>query len=99
MTVKKYPNSGGHLLQQWNIKSNGKKASAKIQVLLKSTKTNSPTGNLGPPSLHPIGDAIMYTETSGNNYGPKVFCSIERTDVLHISNIKFCWNCFSTGCS
>ena len=76
-----------------------RKQLVKYKFLVKSTKTNSPTGNFGPPNLHPIGDAIMYTETSGNNCGPNVFCSMERFDVLQKSNITFYWNCFSTGSS
>ena len=31
---------------------------------MKSTKTNSPTGNSGITSLPPIGDSVMYVETS-----------------------------------
>ena len=30
-TIIKAPNSGGYLLRNWNIKSNGKKGNVKIQ--------------------------------------------------------------------
>ena len=37
----------------------------------------------------------MYIETSTNNYGENVFVSIERTDIIQISNITFYYNRFS----
>ena len=37
----------------------------------------------------------MYVETSSNNFGPNVFCSWERVDIIHISNITFYFNRFS----
>ena len=40
----------------------------------------------------------MYIETSSANYGNKVFCSFERTDIIQISqirNITFYYNRFS----
>ena len=39
----------------------------------------------------------MYIETSGNNNGENVFCSFERTDLIHISNITFYYNRFTTS--
>ena len=39
----------------------------------------------------------MYIETSSNNKGENVFCSWERTDLIHISNITFYYNRFSTS--
>ena len=41
----------------------------------------------------------MYIETSGNNhneFGSNVFISFERTDIIHISNITFYYNRYST---
>ena len=86
-TIIKAPNNGGYLLQKWVIKGNDKNNKAKISNFIKSTKTNSPTGDSGAKSLPPIGDSFMYMETSSNNNGDNVFCSFERTDILQNSNI------------
>ena len=95
-TVMKAGNSGGYLLQNWNIRCNDKNNNGKISNFIKSTKTNSPTGESGATSLPPIGTAFMYIETSGGNYGTdNIFCSIERTDIIQISNITFYYNRFS----
>ena len=37
----------------------------------------------------------MYIKTSSNNHGNNVFVSFERTDIIEISNITFCFNIFS----
>ena len=37
----------------------------------------------------------MYIETSGNNFGPNVFFSGERVDIIQISNITVYYNRFS----
>ena len=42
-TIMKHPNSGGYLLQNWNIKGNDKNNNGQIQNFIKSTKPNSPT--------------------------------------------------------
>ena len=42
-TIIKYPNTGGYLLQQWFTKCNDRNGSGKIQILIRSTKTSSPT--------------------------------------------------------
>ena len=68
-TIIKYPNNGGYLLQNWNIRCNDKNNNGKIQTFLRSTKTNSPTGDSGAVNLPPIGDSFIYIETSSNNYG------------------------------
>ena len=39
----------------------------------------------------------MYIETSSNNHGSDVYCSWERTDLIHISNVTFYYNRFSTS--
>ena len=85
----KYPNSGGYLLQNWNIRCNDKNNNGKIQNFLRSTKTSSPTGDSGSTGLPPIGDSFMFIETSSNNYGNNVFVSFERTDIIQITNISF----------
>ena len=81
-TIIKYPNNGGYLLQNWDIKCNDKNNNGKIQNFIPSTKTNSPTGDTGANSLPPVGDAFMYIETSSNNNGNNVFVSFERTDII-----------------
>ena len=88
-TILQFPNVGGYLLQNWNIKCNDKINNGEIQNFTKSTKTNSPTGESGATSLPPIGNAFMYIETSSGNQGDNVFCSIERTDIIQITNITF----------
>ena len=95
ITIIKYPNSGGYLLQNWNIKCNDKNYNGKIQNFLKSSKTTSPTGDSGADSLPPIGTAFMYIKTTSNNHGNNVFVSFERTDIIQISNITFYYNRFS----
>ena len=37
----------------------------------------------------------MYIETSSDNNISNVFCSFERTDIVQISDITFCFNRFS----
>ena len=94
-TIMEAGNTGGYLLPSWRIFCNDKNNNGKIQNFVKSTKTSSPTGNSGATSLPPIGDAFMYIETSGNNNGSGVFISLERTDILQITNITFYYNRFS----
>ena len=77
------------------IKCNDKNNAVKIQNFIRSTKTNSPTGDSGAESLPPIGDSFMYIETSSNNHGDGVFVSWERTDFIQITNITFYYNRFS----
>ena len=91
----KASNTGGYLLQNWFIKSNDKNKNGKIQNFIKSTKTNSPTGDSGATSIPPIGDSFMYIENSSNNHGNIVFVSWERTDIIQITNITFYYNRFS----
>ena len=43
-TINKYPKTGGYFSQNWVIKCNDKNNNGKIQKLVKSSKTNSPTG-------------------------------------------------------
>ena len=37
----------------------------------------------------------MYIETSSKNYGKNVFVSFERTDIIQLTHISFCYNRFS----
>ena len=67
----------------------------KIQNFIRSKKTQSPTSLSGATVIPPIGDSFMFIETSGNNFGPNGFCSWERVDKIHISNITFYYNRFS----
>ena len=94
-TEIKFPNIGGDLLQKWNIKCNNKNNQSRITDFIKSTKTKSPTGRSGASSLPPIGNALMYIETSSNVQGKNVFVSFERTDIIQISNVSFYHNRFS----
>ena len=79
-------NTGAYLLPYWKIICNDKNNKGKITNFLKSTKTNSPTGDSGATSPPPIGNAFMYLETSSGNHGSNVFCSFERTDIIQITN-------------
>ena len=88
-TIIKSGNSGGYLLQNWNIKCNDKNNNVKISNSVKSTKTHSPSSHSGATSLTTIGSAFMYIETSSNNHGPNVFVSWERTDIIQTTNITF----------
>ena len=94
-TVMKAGITGGYLLPYWKIVCNDKNNSGKIHNFIKSTKTNSPTDDLGATSLPPIGSAFMYIETSSNNHGSNVFVSWEGTDIIQITNITFYYNRFS----
>ena len=94
-TIIKTGNSGGYLLPSWRIFCNDKNNNGKITNFVRATKTNSPTGDSGATSLPPIGNDFMYIETSSNNHGNNVFVSIERTDIIQITNITFYYNRFS----
>ena len=89
------PKSGGYLLQNWVIKCTDKNNAGKKQNFVRSTKTNSPTGDSRARTLPPIGDSFMCIETSSNIHGDNVFCSWEQTDIFQISNITFYYNRFS----
>ena len=90
-----FPNNGNDLLPNWRIHCNDRNNNGNIQNFFRSTKTNSPTSNSGALNSPPIGDSFMYIETSSNIFGPKVFCSWERIDIIQISNITFYYNRFS----
>ena len=70
---------------------------AKINTLLKSATSSSPTAQSGASSNPPIGWSFMNIESSGNNHGANhVMVSWERTDYIHISNMEFYYNRFSS---
>ena len=95
-TIIKAGNSGGYLLPSWRIFGNDINNNGKISNFIRSTKTNSPTGDSGATNSPPIGNAFMYIETSSNNHGhERVFVSWERTDIIQITNITFYYNRFS----
>ena len=94
-TCFQFPNVGGYLLQNWNIKSNDKNNDGKIKNFIRSTETNSSTSESGATSLPPNGNAFLYIETSSGNHGNNVFCSFERTDIIQITKITFYYNRFS----
>ena len=96
ITTKNSANTGAYLLPYWRIICNDKNNNGKITNFIKSTKTNSPTGDSGTTSLPTIGSSFMYKETSTSNHGSIVFCSFERTDIIQLTNITFYHNRFST---
>ena len=87
--IIKSPNCDEYLLQSWNIKRNDENINEEIQKFIRSTTTNSPTSDSGATSLPPIGKSFMYKETSSNTLGNKVFVSLERTNIIQITNIPF----------
>ena len=95
-----FPNTGHDLLQNWKIDCNNRNGEGRPSDFIKSTKTNSPTGSSGATSLPPIGKCFMFIESSQYNHNTAnddVFVSFERTDIIHISNITFYHNRFSTS--
>ena len=95
-----FPNTGTDLLQNWKIICNNRLGEGTPSDFVKSTKTISPTSQSGATSLPPIGTCFMYIETSANNHNStndNIFVSFERTDIIHISNITFYYNRFSTS--
>ena len=94
-TEIRYPNIGSDLLQKWSIKCNNKNNQSILSDFIKSTRTNSPTGNSGATILPPVGNAFMYIETSSNIHGDNVYVTWERTDIIQITNISLYYNRFS----
>ena len=90
-------NTGGYLLPYWKIICNDKNNSGKISSFIRSTETNSPTGSSGATTLPPIGNALMYIETSSNNNGNNTFAFFQRRDIIQVTNITFYYNRFSSS--
>ena len=59
-TTMKSGKTSAYLLPYWKIICNDENNNGKITNFIKSTKTNSPTGDWGATSLPPIGSAFMY---------------------------------------
>ena len=90
------PNSGLYLMPRWIIECKDRNGNGKINNFIKSTKTNSPTGDSGAENLPPIGNAFMYIESSGiNNSG--AYVKLIRTDIIQITNISFYYNRYSSS--
>ena len=64
------------------MKCNDRQNNGKIQNLMKSTKTSSPTGHSGARSLPLIGDSFMHVETSQTNEIVKIFSSLLSEQIL-----------------
>ena len=98
ITEIRNPNIGQMLLQKWTLRCLNKFYNAKSNTFLKSTTNTSPTSESGAASLPPIRWAFMYVESSSNHPGANhVLVSWERTDIIHMSNIKFFYNRLSTS--
>ena len=91
-TTMKAGNTGGYLLPYWKIICNDKNNNGKIQNFIKSTKTNSQTGDSVTTSPPPIRNAFMYIEASPGKHGNNVLCSFERTDNIRKTKITFYYN-------
>ena len=74
---------------------NDENNNSQIGILIKSTKTFSPTSDSGATILPPIGKSFMYIETSTNNNTNSTYVILERTDIIQITNISFYYNSFS----
>ena len=88
-------NSGSSVLQGWKGICNDKNINGKLANFVKTTRSNSPTAQSRTTSIPPIGKAMMYIETSGDNNGSGVFVSFKRTDIIQTTNITFYYNRFS----
>ena len=54
-----------------------------------------PSPVTGSNTLPPIGKSYLYIETTSNNHGECVYCSLERTDIIQISKISFYYKRYS----
>ena len=68
-TVIKQSNQGGYLFQNWKFNCIDKNGNGKINILLKSTKSSTPTNNSGAKSRSPIGNSFKYIKASSGNSG------------------------------
>ena len=66
---------------------NDKKGNGKISIFIKSSISNTATKLTGSINSPRIGNASLYMETSNNNHEPNVYCSFERKDIIHFTNI------------
>ena len=70
-TISKYTNSGGYLLPYWRKVWIDRNNCGKLTKFIKLTK-NSPTPNTSATSIPPIGDSILYVESSANISGSNI---------------------------
>ena len=68
-------------------KSNDKNNNGKIQKIIRSTKTSSPTNEAAATNLSPVVNIFMYIETSSGNHSDGAFNSFERTEIIRIISI------------
>ena len=94
-TIMKFSNNGNDLLPNWRIYCNDRNNNGIKQNFIRSTKSTSPTEFSGAIIIPPIGNSFRYIATNSYNFGPNVFCSWERVDIIQISNITFYYNRFS----
>ena len=82
----------------WKNVCNGRNTNGKKSNFMKTTKSASPTGISGATKLPPICKGCVYIETrSGDSGADIIFCSFERTDIIQITKITFCYNRFSSS--
>ena len=63
---------------------------------IRATKTVSPNSHSGATSLTPVGNSLMYIETSSKKHGhERVIVSWVGTDSIQIIKIPFYYNRFS----
>ena len=90
-TLKKYPSTGGCLLQQGNIKYFHKNFNGKIHNFKKSTQTYKAIAHSGATSLPPFGAPFMNIEISQKNSSRKIFLvSFEKKYVIQLNIINVC---------
>ena len=94
-TEMKFPNEGTYLPQKWNIIYSEINGNGKLNSIIKSTKSSSPTSQSGATSLPPIGTSFLYIETSSGSHGNIVFVRWEKTDIIQFTIITFYYNRFS----
>ena len=77
------------VLPYWKCIFKNKNNNGKITNFIKTTKMKSPTGSTGATSLPPVGSALMYIETSGDNYGHNRVFVVGKELILFKSLIYF----------
>ena len=88
-TISKYPNDGKSSLQKWKNIYSDMNGNRRLNIVKKTKKTSSPTGDSGATTIPPLENSFMYVETSLGGHGFNVFVSFVRTDVIQNSNITF----------
>ena len=88
-TVINYPNQGGCLLHQRNVKCNDQIDSGEKTNVTESSKTNTLTGTTGAKNVPPFVGSFVYGEKSGEFFRSNVYCTLERTGLFQIIDISF----------